>query len=102
MNVPTLNKSKYLTVRISPEDLNEVKRMAIESSKSLTDYVLNRLLPVTPGIYENQQPSCIVHTLEIKVPKKRCMAPYCKSLETTSKLVHGATVWLCSEHHDKG
>lgn len=82
----------------------EQKAAILEASKgssNLTDWILGKLIP-GHNLSNSQVDEPIVKTLEIKVPKRRCMAPYCKSLETTSKLVHGTTVWLCSTHYDKG
>lgn len=77
---------------------------ASKSSTSLTYWILEILLPHTN--YKESavsiEESKVVEPVKESLTPRRCMAPYCKSLETTSKLVHGATVWLCSEHYDKG
>lgn len=97
-------KTETIKLRVSTSQKKAIKESS-KNSKSMSAWILEKLSPETVcAIKEDKVLGDVIKSCQVVdvILNKRCMAPYCKSLETTSKAVHGATVWLCSTHYDKG
>lgn len=91
-------KTEVIKIRVSTEQKQKILELS-KSSKSMTDWILEKLLPKTFIGSVDQSPFMgSPLRVDVKIPSvRKCIHPKCHK-DGQERLVHGMKAWLCEDH----
>lgn len=88
-------KNKVIKCRVTEDQFAKIKQIC---GPDMSAWMLQKMLGEDVIKTKDQEPIEVIKEIVEVAKPRRCMAPYCKSMEAKEHLVQGMKAFLCDIH----